>query len=77
MVRLADQDRSRWDPTLITEGHELVRACLRRNRPGPFQIQAAIAAVHAAARTAEATDWSRSSPCTTSSTPCAPTLLWP
>src|ERR1035441_2647567 len=59
MVRLADQDRSRWDPTLITEGHELVRACLRRNQPGPFQIQAAIAAVHAAAPTAEATDWSQ------------------
>jgi RNA polymerase sigma-70 factor (ECF subfamily) len=59
MVRLADQDRSRWDPTLITEGHELVRACLRRNQPGPFQIQAAIAAVHAATPTAEATDWSQ------------------
>ena len=59
MVRLADQDRSRWDPALITEGHELVRACLRRNQPGPFQIQAAIAAVHAAAPTAEATDWSQ------------------
>ena len=59
MVRLADQDRSRWDPALITEGHELVRACLRRNQPGPFQIQAAIAAVHAAAPTAQATDWSQ------------------
>jgi len=59
MVRLADQDRSRWDPTLVTEGHDLVRACLRRNQPGPFQIQAAIAAVHAAAPTAEATDWSQ------------------
>ena len=47
MVRLADQDRSRWDRALIAEGHELVRACLRRNQPGPFQIQAAIAAVHA------------------------------
>ena len=47
LVRLADQDRSRWDRTLISEGHELVRACLRRNQPGPFQIQAAIAAVHA------------------------------
>ena len=44
---------------LITEGHELVRACLRRNQPGPFQIQAAIAAVHADAPTAEATDWSQ------------------
>ena len=59
MVRLADQDRSRWDPTLITKGHELVRACLRRNQPGPFQIQAAIAAVHAATPAAEATDWSQ------------------
>ena len=47
MVRLADQDRSRWDRALIAEGHALVRACLRRNQPGPFQIQAAIAAVHA------------------------------
>jgi RNA polymerase sigma-70 factor (ECF subfamily) len=59
MVRLADQDRSRWDRTLITEGHELVRACLRRNQPGPFQIQASIAAVHADAPTAKATDWSQ------------------
>ena len=59
MVRLADQDRSRWDPALITEGHDLVRACLRRNQPGPFQVQAAIAAVHAAAPTAAATDWSQ------------------
>jgi RNA polymerase sigma-70 factor (ECF subfamily) len=59
MVRLADQDRSRWDGALIAEGHELVRACLRRNQPGPFQIQAAIAAVHADAVTAEATDWAQ------------------
>src|SRR5690349_1129186 len=57
MVRLADQDRARWDRELIAEGHALVRACLRRNRPGPFQIQAAIAAVHADAPTADATDW--------------------
>jgi len=59
MVRLADQDRSRWDPTLIAEGHQLVRACLRRNQPGPFEIQAAVAAVHADAPSAEATDWSQ------------------
>lgn len=59
MVRLADQDRSRWDRELIAEGHHLVRACLRRNRPGLFQIQAAIAAVHADAPRAEATDWSQ------------------
>jgi RNA polymerase sigma-70 factor (ECF subfamily) len=57
MVRLADQDRSRWDRAMIAEGHALVRACLRRNQPGPFQIQAAIAAVHADAPTAVATDW--------------------
>jgi len=59
MVRLADQDRSRWDAALIAEGHELVRACLRRDQPGPFQFQAAIAAVHADAPSAEATDWSQ------------------
>jgi RNA polymerase sigma-70 factor (ECF subfamily) len=59
MVRLADQDRTRWDRELIGEGHGLVRVCLRRNQPGPFQIQAAIAAVHADAPTAEATDWSQ------------------
>jgi RNA polymerase sigma-70 factor (ECF subfamily) len=59
MVRLADQDRSRWNQALIIEGHQLVRACLRRDQPGPFQIQAAIAAVHADAPIAEATDWSQ------------------
>jgi RNA polymerase sigma-70 factor (ECF subfamily) len=59
LVRLADQDRTRWDRKLISEGHELVRTCLRRNQPGPFQIQAAIAAVHADAPTAEGTDWSQ------------------
>ena len=52
MVRLADQDRSRWDGARIEEGHALVRSCLRRDQPGPFQIQAAIAAVHADAPTA-------------------------
>jgi RNA polymerase sigma-70 factor (ECF subfamily) len=59
MIRLADQDRTKWDRALIAEGHQLVRACLRRNQPGPFQIQAAIAAVHADAPTAAATDWSQ------------------
>jgi len=59
LVRLADQDRSRWDGSLIDEGHAIVRACLRRNLRGPYQIQAAIAAVHADAATADATDWSQ------------------
>jgi RNA polymerase sigma-70 factor (ECF subfamily) len=59
MVRLLDQDRTRWDPHLIEEGHQLVRGCLRRNQPGPFQIQAAIAAVHANSPSAAATDWSQ------------------
>lgn len=59
MVRLADQDRNLWDRDLIVEGHRLVRACLRRNQPGPYQIHAAIAAVHADAPTPAATDWSQ------------------
>lgn len=57
LIRLANQDRSRWDRALIAEGHALVRACFDRERPGPYQIQAAIAAVHADATTAAATDW--------------------
>ncbi|UGT71882.1 RNA polymerase sigma factor [Nocardia gipuzkoensis] len=56
-VPLAEQDRSRWDRDLIAEGHALVRQCLRRNRPGPYQLQAAINAVHADAPVAAATDW--------------------
>src|SRR5688500_7406573 len=59
LVRLADQDRSRWDRALIAEGQAIVRACLRRNFPGPYQIQAAIAAVHSDAATAADTDWSQ------------------
>jgi RNA polymerase sigma-70 factor (ECF subfamily) len=54
---LAEQDRSLWDRELIAEGHQLVRACLRRNAPGPYQVQAAINAVHTAAPTAAETDW--------------------
>ena len=57
LVLLADQDRGRWDRSLIAEGQALVRRCLRRGRPGPYQIQAAIAAVHSDAPTAAATDW--------------------
>ena len=57
LVLLGDQDRSRWDHAMIAEGQDLVRACLRRNRPGPYQIQAAINAVHSDAPTAAATDW--------------------
>ena len=47
LVLLADQDRTRWDAALVAEGQALVRRCLRRNRPGPYQLQAAIAAVQA------------------------------
>ncbi|MBV9041800.1 MAG: RNA polymerase sigma factor [Acidimicrobiia bacterium] len=57
LVRLADQDRSLWDRKLIDEGQALVRQCLRRNAPGPYQIQAAINAVHSDAATAADTDW--------------------
>jgi RNA polymerase sigma factor (sigma-70 family) len=54
LVTLAEQDRSLWDRALIAEGHELVRRCLRRDRPGPYQLQAAIGAVHT---DGAATDW--------------------
>jgi RNA polymerase sigma-70 factor (ECF subfamily) len=57
LVMLAEQDRRLWDRSLIEEGQTLVRECLRRNRPGPFQIQAAIAAVHSDAVQASETDW--------------------
>jgi RNA polymerase sigma-70 factor (ECF subfamily) len=57
LVLLADQDRERWDRTLIGEGQAIVRRCLRRDRPGPYQLQAAINAVHSDAPTAGATDW--------------------
>ncbi len=57
LVLLADQDRSRWDHGLIAEGQAIVRRCLRLGQPGPYQIQAAINAVHSDAPTAAATDW--------------------
>ena len=57
MVLLADQDRGLWDRRLIAEGQAIVRQCLARNEPGPYQIQAAINAVHSDAPRAEATDW--------------------
>ncbi|WP_308201489.1 RNA polymerase sigma factor [Sphaerisporangium perillae] len=57
LVLLADQDRGRWDRELIAEGQAIVRQCLRRDRPGPYQIQAAINAVHSDAPTAADTDW--------------------
>ena len=57
LVSLADQDRARWDRALIREGQALVRECLRIGQPGPYQIQAAINAVHCDAATAVATDW--------------------
>ncbi|MET9907658.1 RNA polymerase sigma factor [Streptomyces sp. NPDC006476] len=57
LVPLPEQDRARWNRELIAEGQSLVRRCLRRGRPGPYQIQAAIQAVHSDAATAEDTDW--------------------
>jgi RNA polymerase sigma-70 factor (ECF subfamily) len=57
LVLLPDQDRSLWDQNLIAEGQSLVRACLRRNFPGPYQVQAAINAVHSDAASAEQTGW--------------------
>ncbi len=57
LVLLADQDRRHWDRGLIVEGQAIVRQCLGRNQPGPYQIQAAINAVHSDAPTAATTDW--------------------
>jgi RNA polymerase sigma-70 factor, ECF subfamily len=57
LVRLAEQDRGLWDRSLIDEGQALVRQCLQQNQPGPYQIQAAINAVHSDAAAAAATDW--------------------
>jgi RNA polymerase sigma-70 factor, ECF subfamily len=57
LVLLDEQDRRDWDRALIEEGQELVRRCLRRDQPGPYQLQAAINAVHTDAASAEETDW--------------------
>jgi RNA polymerase sigma-70 factor (ECF subfamily) len=59
LVLLGEQDRRRWDRSLIDEGQAIVRRCLRRNQPGAYQLQAAINAVHADAATIEQTDWTQ------------------
>jgi RNA polymerase sigma-70 factor (ECF subfamily) len=59
LVPLAEQDRSLWDHDLIHEGQDLVRRCLRRNLPGPYQVQAAIQAVHCDSVDAGGTDWNQ------------------
>jgi RNA polymerase sigma-70 factor, ECF subfamily len=59
LVKLADQDRSRWNRAQIDEGQDLLRICLERNRPGPYQLQAAISAVHGDARSPDETDWAQ------------------
>ena len=58
-VLLRDQDRTLWDRALIAEGHALVRECIDRDRPGPYQLQAAIQAVHCDAESFAKTDWSQ------------------
>ena len=57
LVLLADQDRSRWDAEMIAQGHAMVASLIRRNQPGPYQLQAAINAVHTDAPSAVDTDW--------------------
>lgn len=59
LVPLAEQDRTRWDADLVDEGHRLVRGCLALGRPGPYQLQAAVNAVHTDALDASMTDWSQ------------------
>jgi RNA polymerase sigma-70 factor (ECF subfamily) len=58
-VRLVEQDRGNWNRARIAEGQALLRACRGRNQPGPYQIQAAINAVHSDARSAGDTDWAQ------------------
>ena len=67
LVPLAEQDRQLWHRDRIAEGQALVRGCLRRNQPGPYQLQAAINAVHGDAPDAAATDWPQILGCMTSS----------
>ena len=57
IVLLRDQDRTKWNRAMIEEGQAIVRACLRRDQPGPFQLQASIQAVHCDADSFDATDW--------------------
>jgi RNA polymerase sigma-70 factor (ECF subfamily) len=57
LVRLAEQDRNRWDESKLEEGRALLRSCVTQNRPGPYQLQAAINAVHGDASSAALTDW--------------------
>ena len=59
LVLLGEQDRMQWDRSMIEEGQAIVRTCLRRNQPGPYQLQAAINAVHADATSIEKTDWAQ------------------
>jgi RNA polymerase sigma-70 factor, ECF subfamily len=59
LVLLSDQDRSLWDRDQIARGHAVIASCLRRNQPGPYQIQAAINAVHTSAAAAAETDWAQ------------------
>ncbi len=59
LVPLTEQDRATWDGASIAEGLALVRECLAVNRPGVYQIQAAVNAVHSTARTSDDTDWSQ------------------
>jgi RNA polymerase sigma-70 factor (ECF subfamily) len=57
LARLADQDRRLWDRGMIAEGQAIVRACVQRGRPGPYQVQAAVNAVHSLAPRIDSTDW--------------------
>lgn len=59
VVLLRDQDRSAWNRSMIEEGHAIVRACIRRDQPGPYQLQAAIQAVHCNAARYDETDWAQ------------------
>ena len=76
LIPLDEQDRTRWDAGRITEGQTLVRACLRRNQPGPYQLQAAIGAVHSDAATPADTAWDQILALYDQLMACAPCWPW-
>ena len=76
LIRLEDQDRSRWDRAALAEAETLITGCLRAARPGRYVLQAAIAALYAEAPAYEQTDWSHSSRCTTNCCGCGRPRWW-
>ena len=72
VVLLEDQDRGLWNRAMIAEGQALLDKAMRHRRPGPYQVQAAIAALHARAARPRDTDWAQIEPFMAASSTCSP-----